>query len=62
MNLDSLDRRLKDLERCSPKMFYDIIGNNIKSVIESNHESRFAPKTMKTIAGDCSIDMGSEGC
>ena len=30
--------------------------------IESNHESRFAPKTMKTAATDRSIDMGSEGC
>ena len=30
--------------------------------IESKHESRFAPKTMKTAATDRSIDMGSEGC
>ncbi|OPY25159.1 MAG: putative transposase [Methanomethylovorans sp. PtaU1.Bin073] len=30
--------------------------------IESNHGSRFAPKTMKNAATYRSIDMGSEGC
>ena len=40
-----------------------VIENGCEQVaIESNHESRFAPKTMKTAATDRSIDMGSEGC
>jgi len=34
----------------------------LKNDIESNHESRFAPKTMKNAATYRSIDMGSEGC
>ena len=40
-------------------IFFEIIYYN---AIESNHESRFTPKTMKTAATDRSIDMGSEGC
>ena len=43
--------------------FYAIFKKkNRWNVIESNHESRFAPKTMKTAATDRSIDMDSEGC
>jgi hypothetical protein len=42
--------------------FYVIFISFKYNAIESNHEFRFAPKTMKTAATDHSIDMGSEGC
>ena len=41
---------------------YVILLNTFDNDIESNNESRFAPKTMKNAATYRSIDMGSEGC